>query len=57
MKSKAIFKLNSGEGALLCNKCSIIIKTGKDFTHLEWAAMKGIKKMPAQYCDKCKNKI
>lgn len=54
MKSKAIFKLNSGNGALLCSKCRVIIKTGKYFTDLEWDAAKGIKKLPAQYCEKCK---
>jgi len=54
MKSKAIFKLNSGNGALLCSKCRVIIKTGKDFTDLEWDAVKGIKHIPPQFCDKCK---
>lgn len=52
----AIFKFNSGNGALLCSKCSIIIKTGLDFTKEEWSFIKGdIENYPPQYCDKHKN--
>lgn len=54
---KAIFKLNGGLGALLCSSCSVIIKTGKDFTEEELNAIKGKGPMPpAQYCSKCKTK-
>lgn len=35
MKQKAIFKWNSGNLALICSKCSKIIKEGKDFTEEE----------------------
>ena len=52
--SKAIFKFNGGNGALLCSKCSVIIKTGKDFTEEEKKAMRDEKKLKPQYCDKCK---
>jgi len=51
---KAIFKFNSGHGALLCSKCKVIIKTGKDFTEEEIKAIKGKIDMPPQYCAKCK---
>ena len=50
----AIFKFNGGLGALLCSKCSVIIKTGREFTTQEHEALKGYCKLPAQYCDKCK---
>lgn len=50
-KNQAIFKFNGGNGALLCSKCSVIIKTGKDFTELEHQAMKGEAKLQPQYCE------
>jgi len=53
---KAIFKFNGGLGALLCSKCSVIIKTGKDFNDNEKQAIKGNLTLPPQYCDKC-NKV
>lgn len=56
-KETAIFKFNSGRGALLCSKCSVIIKVGKDFTEEEkenaWGGKRN--KLPPQYCDKCKD--
>jgi len=52
----AIFKFNGGLGALLCSKCKVIIKIGKDFTEEENKAIKGHIKLPPQYCDKCKIK-
>lgn len=55
MKNMAIFKFNSGMGALLCSKCRVIIKTGKDFTEEELKAIKGKGPMPPpQYCEQCK---
>lgn len=54
-KETAIFKFNGGLGALLCSKCRVIIKTGKDFTEQEIKAIKGEIKLPPQYCGKCKN--
>ena len=50
----AIFKFNSGMGALLCSKCSVIIKTGCDFTEEEKEAAYGDGYMEEQFCDKCK---
>lgn len=57
MKGKAKFKFNGGNGALLCSRCSIIIKEGKYFTEEEWQAVRGEKKLPPQYCDKCLEKM
>ena len=58
MKNKAIIKYNGGLLALLCSKCSVIIKTGKDFTKEELLTAKGKKHLISQYCDKCStNKI
>jgi hypothetical protein len=54
MDEKAIFKFNNGNGALLCSKCRVIIKTGRDFTEEEIKAIKEKVDMPPQYCDKCK---
>ena len=51
---KAIFKFNGGNGALLCSKCKVIIKTGKDFTEQEIKAIRGEIKLDSQYCNKCK---
>ena len=53
---EAIFKFNNGNGAILCSKCHIIIKTGKDFTQQEKEAMIGKRHLEEQFCDKCKNK-
>lgn len=50
---KAIFKFNSGAGAILCSKCSVIIKTGEEFTDDEWMGMRGRKHINPQYCISC----
>jgi hypothetical protein len=52
---KAKFKYNNGNGALLCSKCSVIIKTGVDFSEREWMALRGEVNFPPQYCNECKN--
>jgi len=52
---KAIFKLNNGNGALLCNCCSGIIKTGIDFSDYERDAMIGDKDLVPQFCKECKH--
>lgn len=54
MVDKAILKYNNSEGALLCSKCSIIIKTGKEFTIEEQKALIGELSLEPQYCPKCK---
>ena len=56
MKSKAKFKFNNGNLALLCSRCSVIIKVGFEFTDDEKKACRGEKYMPPQYCEKCKGK-
>jgi hypothetical protein len=52
---KAIIKFNGGNLALLCSGCSVIIKTGVDFTQkeLDFVFEKG-EPLEPQYCDKCK---
>jgi hypothetical protein len=54
---KAIIKFNGGNLALLCSRCSVIIKTGVDFTteELDFVFEKGNPLQP-QYCDDCKSK-
>jgi hypothetical protein len=54
-KERAKIKFNGGNLALLCSKCSVIIKTGKDFTReeKEYATTEG-KHLDPQYCKKCK---
>ena len=55
-ENKAIIKYNSGLGALLCSKCRVIIKTGKDFTEEEHKfAIREIEHLNPLYCEKCKN--
>lgn len=53
---KAVIKFNGGNLALLCSKCSVIIKTGADFTKEEKDFALGvIDHLPPLICDKCKN--
>jgi hypothetical protein len=54
--NQAIIKFNSGNLAILCSNCNVIIKTGVDFTKEELLFAKGKGKLEAQYCDKCKPK-
>lgn len=54
--SKAILKFNGGNLAILCSACSVIIKTGKDFTPEELDFSLGKCNLVAQYCINCKNK-
>lgn len=51
---KAIIKFNGGNLALLCSKCSVIIKEGYEFTPKEKQAAREEVYLPSQYCDKCK---
>lgn len=54
---KAIFKFNGGQGAILCSKCKVIIKTGKDFTEVEIKAFRGEVELEEQICNACKSDI
>ena len=51
---KASIKFNGGNLALLCSKCSVIVKTGKDFTteEMEFVLTEG-KHLEPQYCEQC----
>jgi hypothetical protein len=53
----AVFKFNGGVGALLCSKCSCILKSGSQMTEEERSAMRGEIKIEAQYCNKCNQEI
>ena len=55
---KAIIKFNNGSLALLCSGCTVIIKTGKDFTKEELELTMGSDKnhLPRQFCEQCKSK-
>lgn len=57
MKPKANFKWNDGNLALLCSNCSVIIKTGKDFSPFEHSAIHGNVSLGPQYCKECKSKL
>ena len=62
MKNKLIVKWNNSNLAILCSKCSVIIKTGADFTEdeLNFVTKGGGQAkyyMPPQYCDECKSKM
>jgi hypothetical protein len=52
-----VMKYNGGAGAILCSKCSVIIKTGKDFTQEEIKAFRGEVKLGSQFCNLCKAKF
>ena len=58
-KNKLRVKYNNSALAILCSKCSVIIKIGKDFTEDELNFVNKVGSlakywMPPQYCDKCK---
>lgn len=53
----AKFKFNNGNMAILCSNCDKIVKTGKDFTEQEWAAMEGKGSVKSIYCDDCKDVV
>ena len=55
MMGNAIFKFNSGHGALLCSGCDIIIREGEDLTRLDLRCIKDDYSVGAQYCEKCKD--
>lgn len=57
MTNFAKIKWNNGNLAICCSKCSKIIKEGKDFTELEWSAIKGKSILPRQYCNNCIEKL
>lgn len=50
---QAYFKFNGGNGAKLCNHCNKMLKTGSDFTDIEWKAFKGELYLEPEYCKEC----
>ena len=50
---KAIYKFNNGNGALLCNNCRTIIKTGAEFSVNDELNMKSGLPAPPQLCKNC----
>jgi hypothetical protein len=49
-------KFNGGYGALLCNKCNIII--AENFTGAEWDFMERLKKKGCKVlCEECSKKV
>jgi hypothetical protein len=51
---KAVIKFNGGNLALLCSGCSVIIKTGVNFTPEEMEFALKSKHLEPQYCEQCK---
>ena len=53
-QEKLVVKYNNGNGAILCSSCSVIIKTGKDYTPEERQyAVGDLEYLPPQFCEKC----
>ena len=57
MSKKAILKLNGGLGAVICSKCSVIIREGNTLTNEDRLALKGKIKLYSQYCKNCITKL
>jgi len=51
---KAILKFNGGKLALLCSRCSVIIKVGYQFTEEEKKFSLGEIILPPLFCNNCK---
>ncbi len=47
------FKFNGGHGAILCERCGVILKQGKDIPEYVWEAVKNgtVKDLPGMYCE------
>lgn len=56
-KGKIKFKFNGGNPVILCSHCSVILKYHKHFSEDEIKALEGKIKLPAQFCDKCEEKL
>lgn len=52
---KFLVLVDGGRGALLCSKCSVIIKTGSSFSYIEKMASMGECKLRPQYCEQCED--
>ena len=54
---RAQLKFNNANLAIICPKCRVILKTGRDFSDEENKYARGeLRKLPEQYCKDCKIK-
>lgn len=54
------FKFNSGNGAILCGKCGVILKSGRQIPEYVWEAVRNgtVDKLPDMYCeDNCERSM
>ena len=47
------FKFNGGYGAILCERCGVILKEGNQIPEYVWEAVKNgtVKDLPGMYCE------
>lgn len=47
------FKFNGGYGAILCERCGVILKEGNQIPEYVWEAVKNgtVKDLPSMYCE------
>lgn len=47
------FKFNGGNGAILCSRCGVILKSGNEIPEYVWDAVKKgtVDKLPDMYCE------
>ena len=47
------FKFNGGQGAILCDKCGVILAEGSKIPEYVWEAVKNgtVKDLPGMYCE------
>ena len=47
------FKFNGGQGAILCEKCGVILKQGKEIPEYVWEAVRNgtVSQLPDMYCE------
>ena len=47
------FKFNGGYGAILCERCGVILKEGNQIPEYVWKAVKNgtVKDLPGMYCE------
>lgn len=48
-----IFKFNSGNGAILCSRCGVILKSGRQIPDYVWEAVRNgtVSELPDMYCE------
>jgi S-adenosylhomocysteine hydrolase len=47
------FKFNGGRGAILCEKCGVILKEGNQISEYVWEAVRNgtVSQLPDMYCE------